>query len=165
MTTELPRNDSLTVFKLVPNEIEAALIVNTLEAQGISATATGGYVSGFKAEAPGDIRVLVMRSDLQAAREAMDVASASSDPNEGTTADTPAAAKTVPPELINAWRSAIIGLVVLPFVATVYSLYVLKKHRLLSQHDGPVNWRAPAALGVNIFALLFDTLLLLNFFH
>ncbi len=53
------------------NELEAALIVNALEEQGIRATAVGGYTSGFRAEAPGGVRVVVAQGDLSRAREVL----------------------------------------------------------------------------------------------
>jgi hypothetical protein len=53
------------------NELEAAMIVNALEDQGIRATAVGGYTSGFRAEAPGGVRVVVARGDLVRAREVL----------------------------------------------------------------------------------------------
>ena len=67
-----PENDdALLVLVSVANEMQAALIVNTLEDHGIRATATGDFTSGFRAEAPGDVRVLVKRSDLSEAREVL----------------------------------------------------------------------------------------------
>lgn len=70
--TEEPGNEhSLVELRAAANELEAALIVNTLEAYGIRATATGDFTSGFKAEAPGDVRVLVRHKDLQAARNVL----------------------------------------------------------------------------------------------
>ena len=45
-------DDSLLVLVSVANEMQAALIVNTLEAHGIRATATGDFTSGFRAEGP-----------------------------------------------------------------------------------------------------------------
>ena len=52
-------------------EAQAALIVAALKASGIEAQATGGFTSSFRAEAPGEVRVLVRRSDLEQARAAL----------------------------------------------------------------------------------------------
>jgi hypothetical protein len=52
-------------------ETEAALIVAALKDRGVEAQATGGFTSGFRAEAPGDVRILVRRSDLEQARAAL----------------------------------------------------------------------------------------------
>jgi hypothetical protein len=53
------------------NEIEAAAIVNALLVYEIEAFMTGGYTSGFKAEAPGCVDVLVRQSDLDRAIKAL----------------------------------------------------------------------------------------------
>ena len=56
----------------VPNDLEAAMIVSTLAAHGVDATAAGEFTAGFRAEAPGEVKVLVRRSDLAQARDALD---------------------------------------------------------------------------------------------
>jgi hypothetical protein len=55
----------------VSDEAEAAAIVTALADYGIEAHATGGYVSGFRAEAPGDITVCVKSAELERARQAL----------------------------------------------------------------------------------------------
>ena len=57
------------VLVSVPDEMEAAAIVDALAERGIRARAVGGYTSGFRAEAPGDVKVVVGRADLARARE------------------------------------------------------------------------------------------------
>ncbi|OHB81503.1 MAG: hypothetical protein A2W31_14160 [Planctomycetes bacterium RBG_16_64_10] len=47
----------------VPNEIDAAVLVEALAAAGIRATAVGGYTSGFRAEAPGEVHIVVAQCD------------------------------------------------------------------------------------------------------
>ena len=54
-----------------PTEAQAALIVAALEDRGVQAQATGGFTSGFRAEAPGDVRVLVRECDFERARKAL----------------------------------------------------------------------------------------------
>jgi len=61
----------LETLAWLANEFEAALIVNALEEQGIRAAAVGDYTSGFRAEAPGGVRVVVARGDLVRAREVL----------------------------------------------------------------------------------------------
>lgn len=61
-----PQN--LEVLVSVPNEIEAAAILNALQEHGIKAVASGGYTSGFKAEAPGEVKVLVKHGDTDRAQ-------------------------------------------------------------------------------------------------
>lgn len=65
MTTDPDNPERLAA---VTTEAEASLIAGMLEEHGIEATVTGGYTSGFKAEAPGDVQVSVRRSDLENAR-------------------------------------------------------------------------------------------------
>ncbi|MCH8804904.1 MAG: DUF2007 domain-containing protein [Planctomycetes bacterium] len=49
------------------NEAMAAMIVAALDQRGIQASAAGGLTSGFRAEAPGGVNVLVRRSELERA--------------------------------------------------------------------------------------------------
>jgi hypothetical protein len=56
----------------VTNDLEAAMIVSTLAAHGVDATTSGEFTAGFRAEAPGEVKVLVRRSDLPQARHALD---------------------------------------------------------------------------------------------
>lgn len=55
----------------VPGEIEAAAIVTALADYGIVAHAAGGYVAGFRAEAPGDVAIYVRQADRDVARQAL----------------------------------------------------------------------------------------------
>lgn len=56
------------VLVSVPDELEAAAIVGALGEQGIRARTVGGYTSGFRAEAPGMVKVIVGRGDLARAK-------------------------------------------------------------------------------------------------
>jgi hypothetical protein len=53
----------------VPTDVEAAAIVAALASHGVEASATGGFTAGFRAEAPGEVQVIVRHADLQRARE------------------------------------------------------------------------------------------------
>jgi hypothetical protein len=64
-------SDTLEVLARVPTEIEASLIVQCLSNEGIAARAVGGFTSGFRAEAPGDVSVLVKSGDLARAKRAL----------------------------------------------------------------------------------------------
>ncbi|MCU0982471.1 MAG: ACT domain-containing protein [Pirellulaceae bacterium] len=55
----------------VPSDIQAAAIVNALADRGIQATVTGSYTSGFRAEAPGWVSIVVRRMDLDSAKQAL----------------------------------------------------------------------------------------------
>ena len=63
-------NDPVVLTK-VSTEAEAAMIAAMLEGQGIDTQTSGELTSGFRAEAPGGVKVLVRQSDLDRAREAM----------------------------------------------------------------------------------------------
>jgi hypothetical protein len=52
----------------VRNEMEAGIIVGALEAEGIKATMSGVYTTGFRAEAPGWVEVLVAEADVPRAQ-------------------------------------------------------------------------------------------------
>lgn len=59
------------ILESYPNDVEAAAVVTALEAHGISATATGGFTAGFRAEAPGSVNVVVRRCDMPRARSVL----------------------------------------------------------------------------------------------
>jgi len=63
--------NSPELLTAVPSDIQAAAIVNALAERGIQATMTGCYTSGFRAEAPGWVSVIVRRMDLDLARQAL----------------------------------------------------------------------------------------------
>jgi hypothetical protein len=56
----------------VASDIEASIIANALREMGIEATTAGGFISGFKAEAPGEVVVYVPRKQLEKAERALD---------------------------------------------------------------------------------------------
>ncbi len=60
-----------TVLAVLATEFEAMLLVDALHDRGIPSEASGGLTAGFRAEAPGAVRVLVLEHDLTRAREAM----------------------------------------------------------------------------------------------
>ena len=53
------------------DDIEAQLITNLLADAGIEAMVTGATLSGFRAEAPANVCVVVRGADAEAAREAL----------------------------------------------------------------------------------------------
>ena len=56
----------------VRDEFHATALVAGLEDNGIKSTMTGVYSSGFKAEAPGMVKVVVRLSDLEKAKKVLD---------------------------------------------------------------------------------------------
>jgi hypothetical protein len=71
----------------VADDAEAAGIVTALAAYGIQAMAVGGFVSGFKAEAPGNIQVVVRTSDFDAAKLALAEIQSNHDPVDWDSVD------------------------------------------------------------------------------
>jgi hypothetical protein len=63
--------DSPCVLLSVANEIEAGSILTALADYDIEASTVGGFTSGFKAEAPGSVQILVRRADLDRANRAL----------------------------------------------------------------------------------------------
>jgi hypothetical protein len=59
-----PDNESLITVATVSTELEAALLVDLLIEQGITATQSGGLTAQFRAEAPGAIEVMVLQDQL-----------------------------------------------------------------------------------------------------
>ncbi len=53
----------------MPNELEAGVVVAALEESGIKSTMSGVYTAGFRAEAPGQVQILVAKEDEARARE------------------------------------------------------------------------------------------------
>ncbi len=56
------------ILTTAPSDIEAATIVGALEVHGISAITTGGFIAGFRAEAPAVVNIVVRHEDLERAR-------------------------------------------------------------------------------------------------
>lgn len=65
-------DDSVVTLAFFETEIEAMMIVDELKAEGIDAQASGLLTAGFRAEAPGRVKVLVHQNDLPQARELLD---------------------------------------------------------------------------------------------
>ena len=59
----------LVVLARVATELEASAIVGELDARGIRGKAVGGYTASFRAEAPGDVAVVVAAADLGRAKQ------------------------------------------------------------------------------------------------
>lgn len=61
----------VVVLTAVQTEAQGAMIVATLEAQGVQAQTTGALTSGFRAEAPGGVQVIVRYADLEQAQSVL----------------------------------------------------------------------------------------------
>ncbi len=56
----------------VPLEMEAGVIVAALKEHGIKAVMSGVNTAGFRAEAPGQVQILVAEEDLARARQILE---------------------------------------------------------------------------------------------
>lgn len=66
------RDDAkLATLAILDGEIEATLLADELKNQGIAAEASGTLTAGFRAEAPGSVKVLVHEKDLAEAKRIM----------------------------------------------------------------------------------------------
>ncbi len=61
--------NSPVVLVRVPSEAQAEIIASALDAAGVPAWTTGGLISGFRAEVPAFVHVLVRKKDLAQAQE------------------------------------------------------------------------------------------------
>jgi len=59
------------VLTTMPTETQAALVVAGLDERGVKAEMMGELTSGFRAEAPGGVRVIVRQADLERAQDAL----------------------------------------------------------------------------------------------
>ncbi len=50
-------------------EVAAKILVTVLADEGIKAVATGGWTAGFRAEAPGVVRVQTLENDAERAKQ------------------------------------------------------------------------------------------------
>ena len=62
----------LEVLVQFPGEADANIIANALETEGIKAFLTGVNTASFRAEAPGLVRVMVRREDVDRARQILE---------------------------------------------------------------------------------------------
>jgi len=64
--------NNLEVLTSVRNDLEAAPMLAALDRLGIETTATGGFTADFRAEVPGEVRIVVKHKDLPQAKEALE---------------------------------------------------------------------------------------------
>ncbi|MEM9419107.1 MAG: DUF2007 domain-containing protein [Planctomycetota bacterium] len=68
---DIPLDEKLVTLATLAGEIEATLLADELKRQGIAAEASGLLTAGFRAEAPGSVKVLVHEQDLDEAKAVM----------------------------------------------------------------------------------------------
>ncbi len=59
----------LALLTSVPTETEASIIKAAIEAEGLHCAAVGGFTAGFIAEAPGWVKIMVAKRDLDQAKK------------------------------------------------------------------------------------------------
>lgn len=65
-------DDSIVTLAFFPSEIEATMIADELKRAGVQAEPAGLLTAGFRAEAPGKVKVLVHGRDLEQAKALLD---------------------------------------------------------------------------------------------
>lgn len=60
------------VLTSVPNEAQAHLIAAALQRHGVQAQIEGALTSGFRAEVPGQVQVVVRQADVERARDILE---------------------------------------------------------------------------------------------
>ena len=68
----LSSDGKLVTLAFFAGEIEATLVANELKNLGIPAEASGTLTAGFRAEAPGSVKVLVREQDFTEAKQILD---------------------------------------------------------------------------------------------
>jgi hypothetical protein len=63
--------NSPAVLVSVVCDLEAAAIVSALASHDIAASTVGGFTAGFRAESPGEIKIVVRQTDLEKAKLAL----------------------------------------------------------------------------------------------
>jgi hypothetical protein len=74
MTAHSQHQDHIVPVTSVPNEVEAGIVIAALEDAGIKATMSGVYTAGFRAEAPGQVQILVHQADVERALQVLESA-------------------------------------------------------------------------------------------
>jgi putative signal transducing protein len=64
-------SDDLVVLQSVPTEAQANMIAAALERAGIQAAIEGALTAAFRAEAPGEVKIIVRQSDLAKAKKTL----------------------------------------------------------------------------------------------
>lgn len=59
----------LVLLTSVPTEMQASIITASLEEEGLHCAAVGGFTAGFVAEAPGWVKIMVAKRDLDLAKK------------------------------------------------------------------------------------------------
>ena len=80
--------DRVIVFATALTEPEGAMIANWLREGGVQAQSEGGFTAGFRAAAPGLVRILVRQGDIERARRILAQMDDDDDGGPGDRSDT-----------------------------------------------------------------------------
>ena len=141
-----------------PSAVEAAAARNRLDDADIPACLNGEAMATwfwYLGSAIGGVKLFV---DARHADRASAILSTPSDPSDFDFVDfhdeTPDgdndASEELPPQLIHAFRASIIGILLLPPLLNLYSMFLIIRHDLFLP---PLNWRVVVACAVNFFML------------
>lgn len=65
-------DDNIVTLAFFATEVEATMVADELKREGIQAEPAGLLTAGFRAEAPGRVKVLVHERDLEQAKALLD---------------------------------------------------------------------------------------------
>lgn len=150
-------NDLIEIARF-PSSAEAALARNRLDDANILACLDGEAMASwfwYLGSAIGGVKLLVDRQDaerassiLSSAPELGDVDSI--DFGDDSPEDADDHENDLSPELTRAFRASILGIILLPPLLNIYSMYLLFRHRLFQSW----NWRLVTAVCANVFVFL-----------
>jgi len=151
-------NDLIEIARF-PSSAEAAVARNCLDDAGIFACLDGEAMANwfwYFGSAIGGVKLLVERQDAE--RASSTLASAlelgdvdSIDFGDDSPEDADDHGNDLPPELIRAFRASIMGMLLLPPLLNIYSMYLIFRHRLF---QSAWNWRLGIAVCANLFVFL-----------
>jgi hypothetical protein len=159
-------DDRLVEIARYASPNNAAVARNALDAAGIPAFLDGDAMATWFwhfGSALGGVKLFVRSTD---ASEALAVLCGKADDALVAPADDrcPCGGDLAQPEseeevqrfsspTLRAWRAAIIGILLLPPLLSLYSIWLIVRHGLLRSR--PLNWKATAALGVDLVVIGF----------
>lgn len=143
-----------------PNSCEAALARNYLEVNNIPACLNGEAMASWfwqYGTAIGGVKLLVehgqseeairLLAGLKAENEQWDASEAAGDSEVSFEAEF---TSEIPPDLLRAWRAAVMSPFFLPLLLNVYSTWVLLKNQFFLDESGRTNWRVHVAMLINL---------------
>jgi hypothetical protein len=151
---------SLVEVRRFSTAAEASIVCGRLECEGIRAQLAGEEAANclwHLGTAIGGVRLLVNREDARRAVDVLRSVAAIDDLDDidfGDRSDEPCrddAPAELPEDLLRAWRASLIGVVLLPPILNIYSMWLLFRHRFFLRRCR--DWRVLAACVVNAVVL------------